>query len=147
MDTVTRRRPKTSFASPGELELLVRGLSLDALAITPMYRRLHALGLEPPRGDSVRISGGGISNVPPEVAIESDRAEHYRQYARWVAAEMGRVARKMDRLRQGLEHNVGPTPGYRQPHSITLGSEAYISNVDFQESLANQGERLRQGTE
>jgi len=143
---VTRKRqPKPNFASPGQLGRLVLSIREDALAILPMYHRLHSMGLEQPRGDSVRISGGGVSNTPPEVAIESAQAEHQRQYARWISRELQRTATTLDKIRQGLEEHVGPGPGYRQ--SKTIGSDALVTLYDFNQSLANQAERLRVGTE
>jgi hypothetical protein len=139
------RRSKPNFASPGRLAQLVLQIREDALTLLPMYHRLHSMGLEPPRGDSVHVSGGGVSNVPPEVAIESAQAEYRRQYARWIGRELERTAKTLDRIRQGLEEHVGPGPGYRQSRS--LGSDALITIDNFHESLANQGERLKAGME
>jgi hypothetical protein len=110
-----------------------------------MYARLHSLGLEPPRGDSVHVSGGGVSNVPPEVAIESDHAESRRAYARWVASELARAAKILARVEQGLERNVGPTPGYRQP--VSIGSDAIVTVTELTFSLERQAERMKAGNE
>jgi len=145
-------KPKTSLASPGELERLVRALCQDALAIVPMYGRLHSLGLEPPRGDAVHASGSGqvrpdgsVTGYAPELAVESDRAASRRDYARWIANEVAECARRLDKIRQGLEVHVGPGPGFRQP--TTPARDAIVASDELTASLANQGARLRRGQE
>lgn len=138
-----KRRKRESL--PASAGLIVHGLCQDALSIVPMYARLHALGLESPRGESVRISGGNISNAPPEIAIESGQAESRRDYARWVVDELERAAKILSTVQQGLEVNVGPGPGYRQPQ--TLGSDALVTLDDFRSSVQNQQDRLRAGIE
>lgn len=130
---------------PQSLAPVVHALSRDALSIVPMYARLHSLGLEPPRGDSVHVSGGGVSNVPPEVAIESDHAASRREYARWVAREVRRAAKILAQVQQGLERNVGPGGGYRQP--TTIGSDAIVTITELTVSIENQAARLRAGNE
>ncbi len=140
-----KKKPATSLASPGELERLVTTACKDLLAITPMYRRLHGLGLEPRRGDTVHVSGGGENNQPANLAVESDYAESRRQYARWVAREIVEMVKRADRVRAGLERNVGPTLGYRQ--SETVGSDAIVTINELTESRVKQAERLRTGVE
>jgi hypothetical protein len=132
-------------ALPQSVTPVIRDLCRDALAIAPMYARLHSLGLEPPRGESVHVSGGGENNTPASLAVDSDRARSRRDYARWVASELARAAKIVARVEQGLERNVGPGVGYRQPRS--LGSDALVTVDDFTESLQNQGVRLARGAE
>lgn len=140
---VKKRQPP--FPSQSQVARTVIQVRADALAVVYGYNRLHSLGLEPPRGDSVRISGGAMSNAPAELAIESDRAASRRDYARWVARELARASKILSTLQQSLEKNVGPGPGYRQPRS--LGSDALVTVDDFAESVHNQGVRLAQGME
>jgi hypothetical protein len=111
-----------------------------------MYQRLHAMGLEPRRGETVHVSGGGESNTPATLSVDSDYAEGRREYARYVASEIRRVARRVDRLRQGLERSTGPTPGYRQPDSVPDGPRG-VGPADFEAALAKQAQRLERGEE
>ncbi len=134
----------SSLASPAEIERLIRGLCQDALAIYPMYRRLHGLGLEGARGETVQVSGGSDHDPTGELVARAQQ-ESRREYARWVAGEVFKAAKTLDRIRQGLERNVGPGPGFRQSESI--GSDAIVSMDDFIESLQNQRVRLKAGME
>lgn len=138
--------PEASLPSPGQLERDIRRLCRDALAIYPMYRRLHAMGLEPQRGETVHVSGGGENDTPAHLAAESVYAASRRHYARWVASELGAVLRRLDRVRQGLEQNVGPTAGFRQPETAAPGILG-LSSEDFHMARAKQAERLRAGQE
>ena len=71
--------------------------------------------------------------------------QHRRESARYAAKELDRVARKLDRLRQWLEHDVGPTTGYRQPQSI--GSDAIVTVMEFAQAVEKQRDRLKRGEE
>jgi len=130
---------------PQSVTPVIHALCRDALAIAPMYARLHSLGLEPPRGESVHVSGGGENNTPASLAVDSDRARSRREYARWVASELARAAKIVARVEQGLERNVGPGPGYRQ--SVSVGSDAIVSVTELTFSIERQEQRLRSGTE
>jgi hypothetical protein len=104
------------------------------------------MGLEPRRGDTVHVSGGGESNTPARLAVDSDYAASRRDYARWVAGEIEKVSRRVDRVRQGLERNVGPTPGFRQPKDTGNG-RTKVTADELTVSLLYQGIRLRRGAE
>lgn len=82
----------------------------------------------------------------PDLAINNGQAEHRRKSARWVDKQMEDVAHTLFIVRQGLEHNVGPSAGYRQPEKID-GSEATVDPDEFRESVRKQGRRLRAGAE
>lgn len=140
-----KSRPKSALASPGELAAILRALAEDALAIEPMYERLHAMGLEGERLEQVSVSGGDPSDPTGALATESELARRRRGYARWVGKETIRAAIVLDRLRQGLERNVGPGPGFRQPQ--TIGSNAVVTLAEYSESLRKQAERLARGVE
>lgn len=135
---------RSPYPSPGELALEVRALCQDALAIVPMYARLHAMGVEAEHVESAHVSGGGVSD-PTLSALESKVLQHRRESTRYAAKELQRVARKLDRLRQWLEHDVGPTAGYRQPQSI--GTDAVVTVIEFAQSVEKQRERLKKGDE
>ena len=147
-----RRKPKPRYPSTGELARTIMDVRRDAVAILPMYQRLQSLGLEPPRGESVHTGGspslrpdGSVTGYVPELAIESERAESRRAYAEWVGRELAVVAKRLDHVRQGLERNVGPTQGYRQPES--LGSDAFVTVDEFAQARENQANRLKRGAE
>lgn len=140
-----KNRPTSALASPGELATILRALAEDVEAIEPMYERLHSMGLESERSETVSVSGGDSSDSTGELAVDSDVARRRREYARWVVKEITRAGRGVDRVRQGLERNVGPGPGYRQPQ--TLGSNAVVTLVEYAESLRKQAERLARGIE
>jgi hypothetical protein len=140
-----KTRPTSALASPGELAAILRAIADDVAAIEPMYERLHSMGLEAGRSDSVSVSGGSPVDTTGTLAAESELARRRREYARWVVKEIARAGRGVDRVRQGLERNVGPGPGYRQPQSI--GSNAVVTMVEYAYSLRKQAERLERGTE
>lgn len=143
---------REKFPSPEELARVIRELVSDAELVAPMYRRLHALGLDQPRSSDVPHLGsqnlrpdGSATGYVPELAIESGRAKRARESARWVAKQIQDAAQTMFVVRQGLEAHVGPGPGYRQPQ--TLGSDAFISLEELGSSLIKQAERLHRGEE
>jgi hypothetical protein len=135
---------RSPYPSPGELALEIRTLCQDALAVLPMYARLHAMGMEPERGESVHVSGGGVSDTTLS-AVESKVLQHRRESTRYAAKEIQRVAHKLDRLRQWLEHDIGPVAGYRQPQSI--GTDAIVSVFEFAQAVEKQRDRLKRGEE
>lgn len=145
MDLRVKTRPKSALASPGELATILRAIAEDVAAIEPMYERLHSMGLESGRSDSVSVSGGSPVDPTGSLAAESELARRRRAYARWVVKEMVRAGIAVDRVHQGLERNVGPGPGYRQPQ--TIGSNAVVTLAEYGESLRKQAERLARGTE
>lgn len=142
-------RPKDHL--PGSVSLTATAICRDALAIVPMYARLVGMGAESPRGESVHVSGG--SHDPTgELAMDTDEdgkrktyAESRRAYARWVASELSKAAKILNRVEQGLERNVGPGAGYRQ--SVSVGSDAIVSVTELSFSLERQADRLRAGNE
>lgn len=151
---MTKRKLKASrdFASNREVATLILDIRREALFILPMYARLHSLGLEPPRGESLHVSGsqavkddGSVTGYVPELAVEARQAEARRASARWVARQLRDTAKTLFLVRQGLESHVGPGPGYRQP--TTLGSDALVTVDEFSAARQNQTERLRQGAE
>ena len=140
-----KNRPSSALASPTELAVLLRALAEDVEAIAPMYARLHSMGLESERRESVHVSGGDPGDEAGTLAVESDLARRRREYARWVVKEVIRASKGIDRVRQGLERNVGPGLGFRQSQSI--GSGAIVTTEQFAESLRRQSERLKEGVE
>ena len=132
------------YPGPGEYAVLIRNVCQDLLATVPMYHRLHAMGAEAERGEHVNVSGGGEGD-PTGSAVESEVLAHHRDSARYLAKEVGKMGRKADRLRQWLEHDIGPGPGYRQPQSI--GSDAVISVFEFAQGIEKQRDRLKRGDE
>lgn len=142
---LARSKAMSGLPSPAELERLAVEASLDLRRLVPMYRRLHAMGLEPERRESASVSGGDPSDSTAGLAVDSDLARRRREYARWVAKEVARAARLVDRVAAGLERNVGPGPGYRQPDGVS--SDAVISATEFADARRKQAERLRAGSE
>jgi hypothetical protein len=138
-------RPKSGIASPGELAMILRVIADDMDAVGPMYERLHSMGLESGRSETVAVSGGDASDPTGTIAAESELARRRRAYARWVVKEVIQAGIAVDRVRQGLERNVGPGPGYRQPQSI--GTNAVVTIIEYSESLRKQSERLARGEE
>jgi hypothetical protein len=144
---------KKGYRSDREMVELILQIRRDAAAILPMYHRLHRLGEDQARGgEAVRVSGspnvredGSVTGYVPETALVDGKAEHHRDSARWVDQQMENVAKTLFIVRQGLEHNVGPAAGYRQPQ--TLGSDAIVTVDDFHAAVENQAQRLRQGAE
>ena len=137
---------------PNSVTPTIRDICRDALAIGPMYARLHALGAEPERGESLHTTGsprlrpdGSETGYVPEMAVESAHAESRRDYARRIVEDLEAAAKVIRRLQQSLERNVGPTPGYRQP--TTIGSDAIVSITELTFSLERQEQRLRSGVE
>jgi hypothetical protein len=103
------------------------------------------MGLEPRRGETVHVSGGGESNTPATLAVDSAYAASRRNYARGVARDLRQAFRAIDRVLQSLERNVGPTAGYRQPDA--LHRLADVSMKEFEEARVKQAGRLSGGEE
>lgn len=151
-----RRR---SYPNVGELRRTAVSITADLRAILPMYARLVELAGTSPRRESVAVRGGGDSDPTGELAMpvrvdeslepEEQKAlgltenERRRRHARRIGRDLDRLARDVAQIRGGLEANVGPTPGFRQPTK----ARGWISGNELAESLAKQEARLRIGVE
>jgi hypothetical protein len=129
-----------ALPSPGGFDREIRHLILEALRLRQAYRRAYMLGLAPPGGSEVAVTGGGASTTEAVWASRDQR--RYRKMCR-DAAESLRIAEAEVRLT--VDDLRRAEAGIAQ--ATELDSRAAITFGEFTASLKKKEQRAREGSD
>jgi hypothetical protein len=129
-----------ALPSPAGFDREVRHLVFEALRLRQAYRRAYQLGLAPPGGSEVSVTGGGASTTESVWASRIQR--QYRKMCR-DAVESVRIAEAEVRLT--VDDLRRAEAGVAQ--ATELDSRAAITVSEFAASLDKKEQRAREGSD